>query len=249
MGYELIYASRLAVAGELTASIAHEINQSLGAILSNAEAADLILEFRGQSGGDLGGELRAILADIRRDDLRAGAVIQRLRAFLAKQKPERLSFDLNEALEDVAAVLDAEARRRGVTLDIRPARTAATLIGDRVQIQQILINLLLNAMDAMAEVRDEEPRVVVTVETGDGRIAVAVRDGGHGIAPEDLPRLFDSFFTTKRLGMGLGLPIARTLCEAHGGRIWAEDGPGPGAVFRIELPAASAAEAPAPWVA
>ena len=118
------------------------------------------------------------------------------------------------------------------------------MVGDRIQIQQVLINLVLNAMDAVADVPEDRRTVVVSVENGAGGIAIAVRDRGHGIAPEHLPKLFDSFFTTKRKGMGLGLSIARTLVEAHGGRIWAENGPGEGAVFHVELPAASAMSDP-----
>ena len=154
---ELAHASRLAVAGELTGSIAHEINQPLGAILSNADAAELLLE----SGADRRDALREILADIRRDDLRASEVIRRLRALLAKHEVERQPFDLNEAVSDVATLLRAETRRRGVTLDIRLATTAVTMVGDRIQIQQVLINLVLNAMDAVAEVPENRRTIVV----------------------------------------------------------------------------------------
>ena len=234
--FELVHAMRLAVAGELTGSIAHEINQPLGAILSNADAADLILE----SGTDRREELHAILADIRRDDLRASEVIRRLRALLAKQEVERQPFELNEAVREVEALLSGEAQRRRVTIDIRRAETDVTMVGDRVQIQQVLINLILNAMDAVADVPENRRTVVVSVENGAGGIDIAVRDRGHGIAPEHLPKLFDSFFSTKRKGMGLGLSIARTLVESHGGRIWAENGPGKGAVVHVKLPAAGA---------
>jgi signal transduction histidine kinase len=234
--FELAHASRLAVAGELTGSIAHEINQPLGAILSNADAADLILE----SGTDRREELHAILADIRRDDLRASEVIRRLRALLAKHEVERQPFELNEAVREVESLLSGEARRRRVTIDIRLAETEFTMIGDRIQTQQVLINLILNAMDAVADVPENRRTVVVSVDNGAGGIAIAVRDRGHGIAPEHLPKLFDSFFSTKRKGMGLGLSIARTLVESHGGRIWAENGPGEGAVVHVKLPAVSA---------
>jgi signal transduction histidine kinase len=238
--FELTHASRLAVAGELTASIAHDINQPLGAILSNADAADLILE----SGGGQREELRAILADIRRDDLRAGAVIQRLRALLAKKAVQRRPFDLIEAVIDAAAVLRAEARRRRMTLEVRSETTAAPMVGDRVQIQQVVINLVLNAMDAMADMPEDRRAVVVSIERLAGNIAMTVRDQGNGIVSEHLPQLFDSFFSTKRTGMGLGLSIARSVCEAHGGRIWAENAPGQGAVFHVECPAATGAGTP-----
>jgi signal transduction histidine kinase len=127
-----------------------------------------------------------------------------------------------------------------VTLIVRPVSTDATLIGDRVQVQQVLINLVLNAMDAVAGLPEDRRRVVVTTEFAQDRIAVTVRDRGRGVAPEHMPRLFDSFFTTKPTGMGLGLSIAQTLVRAHGGRIWAESVAGEGAVFHLELPVASA---------
>jgi len=182
-------------------------------------------------------ELRAILADIRRDDLRAGAVIARLRALLAKREPRRQAFDLNEAVSEVGSLLGAETRRRRTALEIRPAREPAPVVGDRVQVQQVLINLVLNAFDAVAAVPEERRRVALTVEAHGARLVVAVSDSGDGIAPEHLPLLFDSFFSTKREGMGLGLSIARTLCEAQGGRIWAENAREGGAVFQVELPA------------
>ena len=174
---------------------------------------------------------------IRRDNLRASDVIRRLRALLAKHEPERQPFDLNAAVSDVATLLRAEARQRQVTLDFRPAPTPAFVAGDQTQIQQVLINLVLNAMDAVADVPEDRRTIVVSVEKQRDGASVTVRDRGHGIAPEHLPKLFDSFFSTKQRGMGLGLSIARTIVEAHGGRIWAENGPGEGAVFHVELPA------------
>jgi signal transduction histidine kinase len=221
----------------LTGAIAHEINQPLGAILSNADAADLLLA----SGADRRDELRAILADIRQDNVRASEVIRRLRALLAKQPVDWHPFALNDAVRELEPVLRAEARRRGVGFELRLAPTATILVGDRVQIQQVLINLALNAMDAANGLPEARSAVAVSVERDADRLALVVRDRGHGIAPEHLPQLFDSFFTTKPRGMGLGLSITRTLVEAHGGRIWAESSPGAGAVFRVEWPAAGGA--------
>ncbi len=234
--FDLAHASRLVVAGELTASIAHEINQPLGAILSNADAAEMILD----AGPDRRDELRAILADIRRDDLRASQVIRRLRTLLAKKEMERQSFDINDAVREVEALLAGEAQRRGVTLDIRTDGRPATIVADRVLIHQVLVNLLLNAMDAVGDLPDGRREVAVSVRQAPGLVRVTVSDHGRGIAPEHLPQLFDSFFTTKRTGMGLGLPIARSLVDAHGGRIWAENGRELGAVFQVELPAPGA---------
>ncbi len=164
-------------------------------------------------------------------------MIRRLRTLLARHEVERQPFALNDTLSDAESVLRAEAKRRRVTLDIRPAATSVTVVGDRIQIQQVLINLVLNAMDAVADAPEARRTILVAVEGGAGRASITVRDRGHGIPPEHLPRLFDSFFSTKRVGMGLGLPIARTLVESHGGRIWAENGDGEGAEFHVELPA------------
>jgi signal transduction histidine kinase len=227
----LAHASRLAVVGELTGSIAHEINQPLGAILTNADAAGLILD----SGLDRRDELKSILADIRRDDRRASEVIRRLRTLLARHEVEREPFDVDGVVRDVESFLREEARRRRVSLQVRAA-SSATMVGDRFQIQQVLINLVLNAMDAVADLPEERRTVAVTVRAEPDRVILVVRDEGPGISPEHLPKLFDSFFSTKREGMGLGLSIARTLVEAHGGRIRAENGPGRGASFSIELP-------------
>jgi signal transduction histidine kinase len=232
--FELAHASRLAVAGELTASIAHEINQPLGAILSNVAAASLILE----SGAMQPEELRQILEDIRRDDVRASDVIRQLRKLFEKHEVERTAVDLNEAAVEMAIVLRAEAKRRRVELVVREASGDVGVIGDRIQIQQVLINLVLNAMDAVAEQREGQRIVTVAVTKADDTAAVEVSDTGHGIREEDRAKLFDSFFSTKAAGIGLGLSIVRTLVESHGGRVWAENRAGGGAVFRVELPAA-----------
>jgi len=239
--FELAHASRLAVVGELTGSIAHEINQPLGAILSNADAAELMLE----SAADRRGELREILADIRRDDLRASEVIRRLRLLLTRHEAERQAFDLNDVVSEMASLLRSEVQRRGMSLDIQTAPTSATLVGDRIQIQQVLINLVLNAMDAVADLPESRRTILVAVAKQASAMTITVSDRGQGIAPEYLPQLFDSFFTTKPQGMGLGLSIARTLVEAHGGRLHAENRPGGGALFRIEWPATDAKAKPA----
>jgi len=238
----LARALRLTLAGELTGAIAHEINQPLGAILSNADAGDLLLD----SGTDRREELRAVLADIRRDDLRASEVIQRLRDLLGKRIVERREFDLNEVVGDLESIMRAEARRRGVVLEIRRAPDGLAIVGDRVQIQQVLINLVLNAMDAVAEESGSRRTVAVSVAKGETGAVLAVRDRGRGIAPEHRTKLFESFFSTKRNGMGLGLSITRSIVEAHAGRVWAESGPGEGAVFQVELPLAVANGASSP---
>jgi C4-dicarboxylate-specific signal transduction histidine kinase len=228
---ELAHASRLAVAGELTASIAHEINQPLGAIQTSADAADMIL----QAGGDRRDDLLRIVTRIRRDNMRASDVIRRLRSLLARHAPERKSFDLNQAMHDVATLLHAEARHRHVALELRPAPAPARVLGDETQMQQVLINLVLNAMDAVAGLPEDRRTVVVAIEQSANAIAITVRDPGHGIASEDLSKVFESFYSTKKKGMGLGLSIARTIVEAHGGRIWAASAAGEGTSFHVEL--------------
>ena len=231
--FELVHASRVAVAGELAGAIAHEINQPLAAILSNAEAADIALE----SGRATPGLLRSIVADIRRDDVRASEVIRRLRALLQKQRVEPQRLDLNEVLTDMGLVVLPEARRRGVWLDLRPAPVPAATFGDRIQLQQVVINLVLNAMEAMAGVAEERRRVDVGVAVEPATVTITVRDNGPGIPSQMLEQVFESFFTTKPSGMGLGLSIVRTIVEAHGGRIQAGNGLDGGAVFHIDLPA------------
>jgi signal transduction histidine kinase len=234
----LAHASRLAVAGELTAAIAHEINQPLGAAQTSADAAELIL----QAGGERREDLLRIVGRIRKDTLRASEVIKRLRTLLARHEARPQPLDLNVALTDVAAFLRPELKRRDMALALRSAATPARILGDETQIQQVLINLILNAMDALADTPLERRLIVVQVECVAGTNTVSVKDQGPGIADGDLSKLFDSFFSTKRTGMGLGLSIARRIVEAHGGTIRAEHAPGGGAVFHVQFPADDASE-------
>jgi PAS domain S-box-containing protein len=229
---ELAHSSRLAVLGELTASIAHEINQPLGAILGYADAAEMLL----QSSPPAVDQVREILGHIRKDDLRASEVIRRLRALLRKRELEHQLLDLNEVVSDVVLLVRAEARRRGITVEPIPGYEFPVVRGDKVHLQQVLLNLVFNGMEAMADVPGQKR---VTVRTGvneNGSVEVAVSDTGPGVLPDRLPRLFDPFFSTKKEGMGLGLSIARSLVEAHGGQIWAENNPDGGATFRFTLP-------------
>jgi PAS domain S-box-containing protein len=228
---ELAHASRLALMGEFTASITHEINQPLGAILSNADAAELLL---GSSPPALD-QVRETLGDIGKDALRASAVIKRLRALLRKREIEIQPVDLNEVMADVVLLVRAESQRRGVAVDSEPAGDLPLVRADRVHLQQVLLNLVLNAMEAMADKPGERRLTLRTGVNENGSAEVAVGDTGPGIPPERLPRLFEPFFSTKKEGMGLGLSIARSLVQAHGGKLWAENNPCGGATFRFTL--------------
>jgi PAS domain S-box-containing protein len=230
---DLAHASRLAIVGELTASIAHEINQPLGAILSNAETAEILL----QSKQPHLEEIQHILADIRKDDLRASEVIRRMRELLRKRELEFKLIDLNVVASNVLRFVDGETHRRGVEIEKQFADTLPVVRGDVIHLQQVLLNLILNGMEAMSESSKSNRRLTIrTAYDGKGNIEVAVEDSGPGIPSERLPRLFDSFFTTKTHGMGLGLSIVRSIVEAHGGRIWAENNASGGACFRFTLP-------------
>jgi C4-dicarboxylate-specific signal transduction histidine kinase len=200
-------AMRLALAGELSASIAHEINQPLGAILNNVVAADLMLD----SGCDRRDELRAVLSDIRRDNQRASEVIRRLRTLFVRHEVESRPFKLDDAISDVANILLADAQRRGIVVKFQRCPAEIVVIGDRIEIGQVLINLAVNAMDAVADLSGDRRSILILAEKVGNRVVVSVRDHGRGVAPEQLPKLFGSFFTTKPGGLGLGLSITRTI--------------------------------------
>jgi signal transduction histidine kinase len=230
---DLVHATRLATMGELTASIAHEIKQPLSAILTNADTAELLLESENPSLE----EVQQILAEIRRDDFRACEVISRLRDLLGKHEMRRLPIDLNDTIAEALQILAPEARRRGVA--VTASRVPVPPVSaDRVHIQQVVVNLVLNALDAVTSANGSERRVIVRVGRASDGAEVSVEDNGPGIDPSIKTRLFESFATTKSTGMGLGLSIARSIVEAHGGRIWAEN-TGGGAIFRFVLPVAA----------
>lgn len=240
---ELAHTLRLATIGEMTAAISHEINQPLGAILSNAEAAEMLLDSDVHSAD----QLRPILADIRRDDLRASEVVRRLRAFLQKHEVERQTFDLNEVALDTLRLVGVEAARRDVTIDVQTSPQPLRVNGDRIQLQQLLLNLVINAMDAMADTPAAARKVTLQLSRVEGgKVEIAVIDAGHGIEAGVRHRLFDSFFTTKPKGLGLGLSIARTITEAHAGSIRVENNPYGGATFRVTLPEAQEESSPSP---
>ncbi|HUG35813.1 MAG TPA: ATP-binding protein, partial [Candidatus Limnocylindrales bacterium] len=229
----LAHVARVSTMGELTASLAHELSQPLTAILTNAEAAQRLLE---TDASDLE-EVRAILEDIVADDKRASEVITRLTGLLRRGSLERTPLDLNEVTREVAQLVrgDAIAREVSIRLDLAPKLPAVH--GDRVQLQQVLLNLILNGLDAMRETSASRRTLVLqTAPDGETAVRVVVRDGGPGIAPGSLDQIFDAFHTTKPGGLGMGLAISRSIVEAHGGRLSAENAPDGGATFTFTLP-------------
>jgi PAS domain S-box-containing protein len=234
---QLTHVGRVSMLGQLSSALAHELTQPLGAILRNAEAAEIFLR---ADQPDLE-ELRAIIADIRKDDQRAGDVIDRLRSMLKRRVLEPHPIAVGELLDEATTLARADAAARGVTLEISAAPDLPPILGDRVHLQQVLLNLVLNAMDAMAE-NGHDGRCVRLAARRDGesKVAVSVSDAGHGIAPEQLPHIFEPFFTTKPHGIGIGLAISHTIIAAHGGQLTAENNPdGRGATFRLALPVAA----------
>jgi signal transduction histidine kinase len=229
---ELAHANRQATAGELSSSIAHELNQPLGAILTNAETAELILD---STSPDLS-EIKEILADIRRDDLRASEVIHRMRSYLKRTPFETKDIDLNDTMREVFEFLSVQASARDIALYLQASPEALRVQGDPVQLQQVILNLMVNSMDAMAAMPNGRTVVGRTEMNGRSSAVISISDSGPGIPPNRLNKVFDPFFTTKQQGMGIGLSIARTIVQAHKGRIWAENVASGGAVFRLSLP-------------
>jgi PAS domain S-box-containing protein len=234
---ELTHAARLALVGELTASIGHEIQQPLAAILANAGAG-----MRLTGNGDrnpVQRELHETFSDIHGASRNAAQIVERLRS-LARRKPLELQpLDVNDMASDVLRLVAADAHRRRVTIRADLAHGLPAIAADRVSLQQVVLNLIANAMDAMDPEPATERRIDLRTRQTGSDVEVSVSDTGRGIAPEDLPKLFDAFFTTKKDGIGLGLRIARSIVDAHSGRIWAEGHTGRGATFRVTLPALS----------
>jgi signal transduction histidine kinase len=236
---ELARVGRLTALGQLASALAHELSQPLGAILRNAEAAELHLN---RAAPDVA-ELRAIVTDVRNDARRAGDVIDQMRALIKRRTLAMHPLALKELVQDVFALLHADALARHVALDCAIAPELPLVAGDRVHLSQVLLNLVMNSMDAIQASSVDPKRVVIGARRGaQGKVEVAVTDSGPVVSPELVDKVFDPFFTTKSSGMGMGLSISRTIVEAHGGRLWAEAGAGGrGLTFRFTLSEATVA--------
>ena len=229
----LAHLSRVAAMGELTAALAHELNQPLAAILSNAQAAQRFLEQEAPAIDDV----REILRDIVADDKRAGEVMRRMRRLVKRGENQFEPLDINGVIGEVHRLVSHDMAMKQVTLDAELTPGLPALHGDPVQLQQVILNLLINACQAVMNREQGRRNILLTTANGaDQSIEIRVTDSGPGIDEKIRDKIFQPFFTTKEEGMGMGLAVSRTIIEAHGGRFWAESSPGQGAVFRITLP-------------
>jgi two-component system sensor kinase FixL len=231
---DLAHLARVTTLGELSSSLAHELTHPITAILSNAQAAQ---RFLAHDNVDLD-EVREILNDIVTQDQRAGEVIHRLRLLLKKGELQEHcdDVDLNEVIQDVVNLMRSDLINRNVTVDTDLTQNLPVVTGDRVQLQQVLLNLMLNGCEAMADYDSSECRLLIASQSENGAVRVSVTDRGGGIPKEKMEQVFERFFTTKKEGMGLGLSICRTIINAHRGKIWATNNGGSGATFHFSLP-------------
>jgi PAS domain S-box-containing protein len=230
---ELAHLTRVSTMGELAASLAHELNQPLTAILSNAQAAQRFLA----ANPAYVNEVTEILRDIVEDDNRASEIIQRMRAMVKKDDLKFSALDFAALISDVVLLVHSDAVLHNVSVSLRPNPGLPPVRGDKVQLQQVMLNLLLNAFDAMKDCPPGERQVWVKTESdGTERVKVSVGDRGIGLARDNIDKIFQPFYTTKREGLGMGLSISRSIIEAHGGRLWAENNPDRGATFYFTLP-------------
>jgi C4-dicarboxylate-specific signal transduction histidine kinase len=229
---ELAHLARVATMGELTASLAHEINQPLSAIMSNAQAARRYLN---ASAPDME-EIREILNDIVKEDARAGEVINRLRGLLKKSKTEFELTDLNLIFREAAGLLHSDAVIRDVNMSLELDPLLPPVRGDRIQLQQVAVNLILNAFDALNERPRGERRTLIRTRSQDSQVLAAVIDSGPGISIGEAEKVFDPFYSSKPQGLGMGLSISRSIIHRHQGRIWVENNSDGGATFYFSLP-------------
>ena len=233
---ELAHITRVMTLGELMASIAHEVNQPLAAVVTNAQACLRWLALETPRPD----EARAAVERIVRDSNRASEVIQRIRALVKKTEPQMVALDINDVIREAISLEQREMLSQRVSLRTELASALPPVPGDRVQLQQVVINLVMNAVEAMAPVTDRPRDMLIRSQQDDANeVLVAVRDSGMGIDSENAERLFNAFFTTKPSGMGMGLSISRSIIAAHGGRLWASPNADHGATFQFTLPSSS----------
>ena len=230
---DLAHIDRVSMLGELAASIAHEVNQPLAGIVSNGSAC-----LRWLAGAEPNiDEAREAVRDIVRDGKRAGEIIARIRAMTKRSAPPREKLDVTETIREVLALVGDEAKRKNVVIRTQFAGELSPVSADRVQLQQVVLNLVMNAMDAMSSVVERERQLVITTQNlGGEQVQVTVEDVGTGLEPDKLARIFEPFYTTKSGGMGMGLSISRSILQSHGGRLWATLNEGPGTSFHFTLP-------------
>jgi C4-dicarboxylate-specific signal transduction histidine kinase len=232
---ELTRVARITTIGELTASIAHEVNQPLAAVVANADACVAWLSHQTPNLA----EARAAAERATQGATRASEVIVRIRSLINKATPEKARVRLNDIIRETVALTEGQASRNGVSLIMELAPDLPMVLGDSIQLQQVVLNLLMNGIEAMTSINDKPRRLVIRSRAQEaGQVCVSVEDCGVGVKPELMARLFEPFFTTRSKGMGMGLPISRSIIEAHGGKLWAESTATEGATFQFTLPGA-----------
>lgn len=230
---ELAHVTRITTLGELAASIAHEVNQPLAAVATNGTAG---LRWLNRDVPNVD-EVRSAIERMMSETHRASEVIRRIRAMSRKTDPQSVPVDLREVIEESLALVDREVKRNKIVLDHEYDTEEAEIIGDRVQLQQVIINLIMNGVQAMTNAKCKHRAIFLSLRHSDqGEVCVDVQDSGPGISPECMPKLFNAFYTTKSEGMGMGLSICRSIIDAHGGRIWATSQTGEGAIFHLSFP-------------
>src|SRR5215471_7299818 len=228
---ELAHVARVATLGEMTASIAHEINQPLGAVVNSASASLRWLEAQKPE------EARRSISRVIEEGHRASEILARIRALVKKAPARKDWLDINETIHEVIALAHSEVQRNGVGLELELSDDVPLIFADRIQLQQVILNLMINAIEAMNGAAEGPRDLLVSSKRDDSQgVLVLVRDSGPGLDPEGLDHLFDAFYTTKPHGLGMGLAISRSLIEAHGGRLWASANQPHGAVFQFTLP-------------
>jgi C4-dicarboxylate-specific signal transduction histidine kinase len=233
MQSDFAHMNRVSMMGELAASLSHEITQPIASARNNARAAENFLDMQPPDLSEVREALRCVVGDTDR----AGDIIDRIRDHIKKAPPRKHRFDLNEAINEVLVLARSAISKNGVSVQTRLSEGLVPIHGDRIQLQQVVLNLLLNAVEAMGSAGAEPRELLISTEQDHRGVLVAVRDSGPGLDPSHLERVFDAFYTTKSSGMGMGLSICRSIIEAHGGRLWAEPNEPRGAIFQFTLPA------------